>query len=135
MIFTSLSTKIIGSSCMLIGMVVFWHWEAMLISHLSTRLIQWPFKHMHELLTKTDYRVLVTVGTSLEDFFKLSRDPIIQDVWSNRIQPYIDEPAWIGHSISNKMESVVKGHNLAFFFNEFIGKYVNFIVIISLLHD
>ncbi len=106
------------------GMFIFWHWEAMLISYLSSRVIELPFKTMPELLAETDYKVIITVGTSLEDFFKHSRDPVIQDVWSNRIQPHLDDPGWRLYQMTEKMSILMKGHNLAMFGNGFTGKQV-----------
>ena len=36
------------------GSMVFWHWEAMIISYLAVRLPALPFRNMEELMSKTD---------------------------------------------------------------------------------
>jgi hypothetical protein len=76
---------------MLLGStMIYWHWEAMLISYLATRVIVLPFKSIPELLEKSDYLIALSPGSSYEDAFKLSTDPIWQDAWNNRIKDYLD---------------------------------------------
>ena len=41
---------------LLAGSLVFWHWEAMIISYLAVRLPALPFRNMEELMAKTDKR-------------------------------------------------------------------------------
>ena len=72
---------------------MFWHWEAMLISYLATRVVSLPFKDIPELLSNTQYRMIIMPGTSYEDAFKTSPDPIWQAAWIDRVQPNLEESA------------------------------------------
>ena len=50
-----------------------------------------PFKDIPELLSNTQYRMIIMPGTSYEDAFKTSPDPIWQTAWTDRIKPHLDE--------------------------------------------
>ncbi len=36
--------------------MIYWHWEAMLISYLATRVIKLPFTSIAGLIANTDYK-------------------------------------------------------------------------------
>ena len=76
---------------MFAGVVIYYYWEAMLVSYLSTRIIVLPFTNIYELLKNSDYRIGLVGGTSQEDYFKLSLDPIVQQAYKERIEPYLEE--------------------------------------------
>ena len=76
---------------MVFGSVLFWHWEAMLISKLSIRVIPLPFDNIENLLTKSDFKVALNPGSSYEDAFKTSTDPIWKAVWTERIKPFLED--------------------------------------------
>lgn len=78
---------------MLAGILIYYHWEAMLISYLSTRFTVLPFNGIRELVENSDYKIGLIPGTSYEDTFKLSLDPIFQRAYSERISPYLEEYA------------------------------------------
>ncbi len=42
-----------------------------------------------ELLSSTDMKIVLNPGTSFEDAFKFSQDPVWQEAWQTRIQPFI----------------------------------------------
>ena len=44
-----------------------------------------------ELVKNTPYRILLIPGTSFEDSFKYSKDPVWQTAFKNRIEPYLSE--------------------------------------------
>ena len=88
---SKLPARIALFSLLFFGTMIFWHWEAMLISYLATRVISLPFKTIPELLTNTQIRILLTPGTSFEDSFKTATDPNWQAAWTDRVQPYLDE--------------------------------------------
>ena len=73
------------------GIVIYYLWEAMLVSYLSTRVIVLPFNNIRELVENTDFRIAIIPGTSFEDAFKYSTDPIWQKAYKERIKPYLDE--------------------------------------------
>ena len=85
----------IGAQCavftlLLYGALAWWHWEAMLVSYLSTRKINLPFKNIEELVTKTQYKIELTPGTAFIDTFRYSEDPFWQKAYKDRMEPYLD---------------------------------------------
>ena len=76
---------------MFAGLLIYYHWEAMLISYLSTRFVVLPFTNIRELVQNSDYRIALMRGSSQESFFKTSPDPYVQKAYSDRIEPYLDE--------------------------------------------
>ena len=88
---SKLPAKIALFSLLFFGTMIFWHWEAMLISYLATRVISLPFKDIPDLVANTQFRIILRPGTSMEDAFKTSRDPIWQSAWTDRVQPYLEE--------------------------------------------
>ena len=76
---------------MFAGVVTYYHWEAMLVSYLSTRITVLPFTTMGEMLKESDYRIGLMPGTIQEDFFKLSPDPMLQQAFKERIEPYLED--------------------------------------------
>ena len=75
---------------------MFWHWEAMLISYLATRVIVMPFTDIAELVSTTDYRIILSPSTSFEMAFKFSRNPDWQAAWIDRVQPHLEEHRGFG---------------------------------------
>ncbi len=54
---------------------------------------------MEELLSKSNYRIAIRLGTSAEDFFRYSKIPTIQNAWKTRIEPHLNKPEY---SLSNE---------------------------------
>ena len=73
------------------GLLMFYHWEAMLISYLSTRFTVMPFDNIPDLITNTDFKMTVVSGTSMMDSFKNSEDFYWQQAWKTRIEPNLKE--------------------------------------------
>ena len=88
---SKLPAKIALFSLLFFGTMIFWHWEAMLISFLATRVISLPFQDIPDLIANTQFRIILRPGTSFEDAFKTSPDPIWQAAWIDRIQPHLEE--------------------------------------------
>ena len=88
---SKLPAQIALFSLIFFGTMIFWHWEAMLISYLATRVISLPFKDITDLVINTQFRIIIAPGTSYEDTFKTSTDPIWQTAWTDRVQPYLEE--------------------------------------------
>ena len=78
---------------LLAGIVIYYYWEAMLISYLSTRFISLPFTNIRDLVENSDFKIGLVKGSSFEDAFKLSTDPIWQKAYSERIEPFLDQYA------------------------------------------
>lgn len=72
------------------GTFIFWHWEAMLISYLATRVISLPFTDLEGLIKNSDFKITLTPGSSYADSYKFSQNPLWQEAWKTRIEPYID---------------------------------------------
>jgi hypothetical protein len=73
------------------GLLVYYHWEAMLVSYLSARVITLPFGNIAQLVSETDFKIALIPGSSFMDAFKFSTDPVWQGAFNSRIEPYLDE--------------------------------------------
>ena len=73
--------------------MLWYHWEAMLISYLAIRKTVVPFTSMDELVDKTSFKVAVWPGTLSEDTFKFATEKAWQTAWTDRIEPYLDNYA------------------------------------------
>ena len=111
---------------MVASLVLYYHWEAMLISYLATRKIVLPFTNMEELISKTSFKVAVMPGTSYEDTFKYATEGSWQTAWNERIQPYLDDYKDNG---GNMIQYSANDPNIALYDNFFsssaFGAYTN----------
>ena len=114
---SKLPAQIALFSLLFFGTMIFWHWEAMLISYLATRVVSLPFKDIPELLSNTQYRMIIMPGTSYEDAFKTSPDPIWQAAWTDRVQPNLEESA--GLLVENVVEKLTRDGESAWYNNYF----------------
>ena len=71
-------------SLLFFGTLMFWHWEAMLISYLASRVIVMPFNDIADLVSNTDFRINLTPNTSFMDAFQFSKNPDWQAAWIQR---------------------------------------------------
>ena len=62
----------------------------MIISFLAVMTTVLPFKSMVKMVTQTDFKVIVQPGTSYVDTFRLSNNPMLKDIYTERIEPYIE---------------------------------------------
>ena len=88
---SKLTAKIALFSLIFFGTMIFWHWEAMLISYLATKTISLPFKDVPDLMANTQFRILLLPGSIRESDFKTSTDPIWQAAYTDRIRPHLEE--------------------------------------------
>ena len=98
---------------LLAGIVIYYYWEAMLISYLSTRFIALPFKNIKDLVENSDFKIALIKGTSYDDAFKLSTDPIWQKAYSERIEPFLDK---YSPFYENMNEVALKDESVAIYF-------------------
>ena len=71
--------------------MVYWHWEAMLISYLTSRTIALPFKTIDGLMQDTQTDIVVLPGTAQLDEFKYSpKNSVWQKAWKDRIKPKLE---------------------------------------------
>ena len=88
---SKLPAQIAVISLIFFGAMMWWHWEAMLISYLATMTVSLPFKDLSDLVTNTQFRIILLSGSFHEDHFKTSKDQIWQAAWTDRVQPYLEE--------------------------------------------
>ena len=67
---SKLPAQIALFSLLFFGTIMYLHWEAMLISYLATRVTVLPFNGVPDLVRKSQFRIIVTPGSSYEDDFK-----------------------------------------------------------------
>ena len=107
------ATQLALFSLLFFGTMMFWHWEAMLISYLATRVIVLPFNNIPELVSNSQFRISLVAGSSYEDAFKTSTDPDWQAAWTDRYsyetyykrlinRPYVSEIILKGQNLSLK---------------------------------
>jgi hypothetical protein len=70
---------------------MWWHWEAMVISYLAVVVTVLPFKDIPDLVTNTQFRIILPPDTAFENAFKTSPDPYWQAAWTDRVQPHLEE--------------------------------------------
>ena len=49
--------RVVFFAVLFFGTLVYYHWEAMIISYLAMRTITLPFTSMEQLITETDFKV------------------------------------------------------------------------------
>ena len=73
------------------GMIFFYHWDAVLIAHMSVKNINSPLKNLKELSESPQFKFIVSQGTAHLDYFRYSNDPINSKLWNDKILPYFDD--------------------------------------------
>ena len=84
-------SQIAAFSLLIFGYVIWAMWEAMLVSYLSAIRIDLPFNNMEELMTNTDYKIIVMWGSFFEDAFKFAQDPLWKRAYTERVLPTKEE--------------------------------------------
>ena len=109
-----ISGKVVFAVLFCASILIFYHWEAMLISYLATRVIVLPFNNIRELVEQSTFVIALFPGSSL-DSFKFSEDPNWQRAWKQRIEPYLDD-----HKDTSRMINYpLKDSNVALYENFF----------------
>ena len=62
---SKLAAQIALFSLLFFGTMMYWHWEAMLISYLATRVIVLPFNNIPELVANSQFRILLMPGKNV----------------------------------------------------------------------
>ncbi len=111
------------SSIMLASVMLYWHWEAMLISNLATRVIVLPFNNIPELVDKTSFKIALNPGSSYEDAFKYATEESWKMAWKDRIEPFL--PDYMGNG-GNMIKFVMQDPSIALYDNFFAARCVLF---------
>ena len=85
-----ISGQIVFAVLFYASILLYYHWEAMLISYLATRVIVLPFNNIKELVDQSTFVISLFPGSSYMDAFKFSEDPDWQRAWKERIEPYLN---------------------------------------------
>ena len=85
-----ISGQIVFAVLFYASILLYYHWEAMLISYLATRVIVLPFNNIKELVDQSTFVISLFPGSSYMDAFKFSEDPDWQRAWKQRLEPYLD---------------------------------------------
>ena len=103
---SKLPAQIALMSLIFFATMMWWHWEAMVISYLAVVVTVLPFKDIPDLVTNTQFRIILNPGTAFEDAFKTSPDPYWKIAWTDRVQPHLEEHAGFNRqSLADKMET------------------------------
>ena len=76
---------------MTFGLLINLAWQANLISYLTISKLFLPFTNFESLIKTSDFQIAIVPGSSDEDMFKLSLNPIYQRAWKERIEPNMEE--------------------------------------------
>ena len=76
---------------MTFGLLINLAWQANLISYLIISKLFLPFTNFESLVKTSDFQIAIVPGSSDEDMFKLSLNPIYQRAWKERIEPNMEE--------------------------------------------
>ena len=114
---SKIPAKIALLSLLFFGTMMFWHWEAMLISYLATRVVTLPFQDLADLVANTDFRIILIPGTSQENAFSESLDPIWQKAWKERVEPHLEEH--VGMKNQNFADQMERDSDSAWYSNFF----------------
>ena len=71
------------------GILVYYHWEAMLVSYLSAKVEILPFRNVEQLIENKDFKVALLQGSYVEDSFRDVQNQIWKQLWSNQIHPFL----------------------------------------------
>ncbi len=75
---------------LLLGCMIFYKfWEAMLVSYLAVQVTVYPFTSIETMVQKTNYKLAMQPGGTYEDTFRYSTNPIWQEAFRTRLEPYI----------------------------------------------
>ena len=106
-------TRIVFLSILLCAALLYWHWEAMLVSYLATRKTTIPFTTVTDMYLNTDFRLALIPSTTFEDNFKYSKEPLWQRIYKERIQPYLTEYSSYENYLSDMVHFIRKDHSTA----------------------
>ena len=73
------------------GILIFFHWDAELTSHLAFKKTNFPFNNLLELSQNSEFKFVVAKGTIHLDYFKNSEDPVRSKIWREKLEPHFDQ--------------------------------------------
>ena len=83
--------RIAFGTVLLGGMLIFHHWEAELTSHLAFKKTNLPINSLKDLSQNSKFKFVVAQGTVHLDYFKYSNDPVKSKIWSDKLEPNVND--------------------------------------------
>ena len=74
---------------MVCSALMYFLWEAMLVSYLAVQIVTLPFTGVETLLSSSNYKILVLPGSYTQSVFEFAIDPTWKALWTERLEPYI----------------------------------------------
>ena len=85
------ATRTAYASIVFGGILVYYLWEAMLISYLSVKKVYMPFRTLEEFEKTSNYKLVVAKGFSQLDMFRSSKEYPYNDIWAKKMRPYAQD--------------------------------------------
>ena len=82
------ASKIVVSTVLFAGIVIYQCWEASLESMLAIKKSDPPFRTLQGLSENPRYNLITARGTVYVDHFKYSKDPLYIKIWNENMKPY-----------------------------------------------
>ena len=84
-------SRIAAAPVFLGGIVMYYYWESGLIAHLAFKTTNMPFNTLKEFSDNTDFKLIVAQGSVFLEFFKHSDDPVRNMIWTDKLEPFLDQ--------------------------------------------
>ena len=94
--------------------LMYWHWEAMLVSYLSTRKTVLPFTSIAEMYEKTSFRLALRPQTTYHNNFRYTTDALFRKVYHDRVKPYVMEYSQLS-TLKDFTELITNESDIAFY--------------------
>ena len=107
------------------AILIYYYWEAMLISYLSTRVTPIPFDSIQGLL-ESSYSFYAKPGSYFWDSFQYGKTPYWNEVYEEKLKPYKNEYIEYMLSRNNYWDWVMEDGDRALYENFFAVKWVHF---------
>ncbi len=85
-----LSTRSLFLTVCLFGAMIYWSFNAILVSLLTVDLFVLPVNDFEELLQKPNYKLVLIQGDAFAQFFSMANTPTIEDVYDEQIRGNAD---------------------------------------------
>ena len=77
---------------MLSSVLLYFLWEAMLVSYLAVDVQVLPFNGMETFISSSNYKMTTGIpGSYAQSVFEYATDPTWKAVFTERLEPYIDD--------------------------------------------
>ena len=101
MIMNSKYFKIVNFSVLVLTPLFFHYWNAKLISFLTSRKTDIPFRTAEDLFINTNKRIALIPGSNYVIDFKESTYPVWQKIYKDRIEPHLEEYESYPHHLTD----------------------------------